>query len=61
LNKTGTGLDRKDNKKGYSINNVVPCCGRCNSTFMDNYRYEDRLILAETIKKIDEAAKNPKL
>jgi hypothetical protein len=24
------GLDRVDNSKGYSIDNVVPCCGTCN-------------------------------
>lgn len=25
------GLDRKDNSKGYSINNCVPCCKKCNT------------------------------
>ena len=25
-----TGLDRKDSSKGYSRDNVVPCCGPCN-------------------------------
>lgn len=24
------GLDRKDNTKGYTLSNVVPCCGKCN-------------------------------
>jgi hypothetical protein len=26
----GVGLDRQDNKKGYSLDNVEPCCGPCN-------------------------------
>lgn len=25
-----TGVDRKDNDAGYTIENVVPCCGICN-------------------------------
>ena len=26
----GIGIDRVDNSKGYTIENVVPCCHRCN-------------------------------
>jgi len=26
-----TGLDRKDNDKGYEVGNVVPCCHNCNT------------------------------
>jgi len=26
-----TGLDRKDNGKGYEVGNVVPCCFDCNN------------------------------
>ena len=26
----GMGIDRIDNNKGYVLNNVVPCCSRCN-------------------------------
>lgn len=28
---TYSGIDRKDNEKGYTIDNVVPCCISCNS------------------------------
>lgn len=30
LDETGRGLDRIDNSRGYSADNVVPCCGPCN-------------------------------
>lgn len=26
----GRSIDRKDNRSGYTLNNVVPCCGECN-------------------------------
>lgn len=26
----GSALDRIDNSKGYTIDNVLPCCGKCN-------------------------------
>jgi len=29
-NKTGSGLDRMDNDKGYEVGNVISCCMRCN-------------------------------
>ncbi len=30
LPECGSGLDRKDSTLGYSVNNCVPCCRRCN-------------------------------
>jgi len=29
--KYGSGLDRIDNTKGYTVDNVLPCCKQCNS------------------------------
>jgi len=30
LTATGVNLDRVDNSKGYTLDNVLPCCGDCN-------------------------------
>lgn len=37
------GLDRVDNAKGYTIDNVIPCCGTCN--------YAKRKMTVEQFKK----------
>lgn len=43
LNKNGSShnLDRKDNNKGYSIDNCVPCCWKCNEAKSSSYTYEE--------------------
>lgn len=51
---TGLGIDRIDNKKGYIITNVVPCCSRCN--FMKHVLSVDDFI--SHIKKILEFFNN---
>jgi hypothetical protein len=43
------GLDRKDNSKGYTLENVVTCCKFCNyakhtSTYEDFIKWLDRLV-----------------
>lgn len=35
------GLDRIDNDKGYTIDNVVSCCGDCNLTRGNRWTYEE--------------------
>jgi len=45
LNKTGSGLDRVNNSKGYELNNVVPCCKRCNMIKSDYLTYNQMLEL----------------
>ncbi len=36
-----TNLDRKDNNGPYSVDNVVPCCWRCNNAKSDKYSYTE--------------------
>jgi hypothetical protein len=35
VNPKGNGMDRVDSSKGYSKDNVVPCCRPCNTMKMD--------------------------
>lgn len=49
----GIGVDRKDNDKGYLINNCVPCCPRCN-------RMKSNLDLADFVEHISKIYKRRK-
>jgi hypothetical protein len=53
-NKVGNGLDRQDNSKGYSIDNVLPCCSSCN--MMKAFYTKDDFI--KQMKKIHEFKKD---
>ena len=44
------GLDRVDNEKGYSIDNVVTCCEQCNVA-KSTQTYEDFIQQANDIAK----------
>lgn len=37
----GHGLDRIKNDKGYSINNIIPCCKVCNTIRSNNLTVEE--------------------
>jgi hypothetical protein len=43
-------LDRKDNSLGYSKNNCVVCCGRCNRVKSNQFTYEQMLQIGALIK-----------
>ena len=53
LSKTGSGLDRINNEPSYAFNNVVACCVRCNRVFNLYFNYNQKLLLAEAIRKCD--------
>ena len=44
-----TGLDRKDSSKGYSRDNVVPCCFDCNSKKKD--KPYDQFVLEQNLSE----------
>ena len=48
------GCDRKNNDKGHTLDNVVPCCYTCNIVRNNNFSYEEMLVLGKTIKEIKE-------
>ena len=45
-------LDRKNNLKGYTKENAVPCCWNCNRLKSNIYSYEEFLILSPVLKYI---------
>lgn len=45
------GIDRKDNKKGYTLDNVAPCCTRCNSVKGQHLSFEEMKIAMAAIAK----------
>lgn len=49
------GLDRLDNSKGYDLDNVVPCCGRCNFmrlnlTLDEFYKHVKKILSYQEVK-----------
>jgi len=47
LPKAGSGLDRKDNNIGYTVENVVPCCTRCNKMKNSYLTYDEMVLIWE--------------
>jgi hypothetical protein len=48
----GIGLDRIDNSRGYEIDNVLPCCGFCNTIRSDKFSVPEMLEIASFIIKM---------
>lgn len=45
LPEAGSGIDRKDNSKGYIAGNCVPCCDTCNRTKNHFLSYEEMCVV----------------
>lgn len=52
LPEKGVGLDRLDNNTGYTAENVVPCCGVCNTARSDNFSHEEFIEIAAAIRSV---------
>lgn len=52
LPRTGLGLDRIDNSKGYSADNVLPCCTECNLVRGSNFTVDEMMILGKAVRII---------
>jgi hypothetical protein len=48
----GCNLDRKDNTKGYQVENCVVCCGFCNRIKNNHLSYEEMLCLRVALRAI---------
>jgi uncharacterized protein with PIN domain len=52
LRETGVGLDQIVPTKGYTTNNVVPCCKECNVVKSDYFTYEEMVEIGKLLKDI---------
>ncbi len=51
-NEDKISLDRIDNSRGHTKDNVVPCCRLCNTARMASFTHEETKLLGKTISKI---------
>jgi 5-methylcytosine-specific restriction endonuclease McrA len=61
LNCTGHALDRKDNSRKHTHDNVVPCCWSCNQVKGSRFTYEQMMLLAPSLRKIREESVTPRI
>ena len=50
----GYNLDRKDNAVGYSKENCVVCCSRCNRAKSDSFTHEEWVAMTAALKEFHE-------
>lgn len=45
------GLDRKNHNRGYTMDNVIPCCKECNGIRSNILTVEEMQVVARALKK----------
>lgn len=45
-------IDRKDNNKGYTLNNIILACDICNKVKSNIFTYKEMLQIGKTLKRI---------
>jgi hypothetical protein len=54
---TYNGIDRKDNDRGYTVKNSLPCCKTCNSVKSDRFTFEQMKKIGRVLQIINKAGK----
>ncbi len=52
LPNSGAGIDRMDNAKGYTVDNIFPCCNDCNIVKAHLLTHEEMIEVAKLLKSI---------
>lgn len=56
---TGSGLDRLDSSKGYTPDNVTPCCRDCNVAKSDRFTPDEMRVIGQAIADVKRRRKTP--
>ena len=51
-----SGIDRKDNIRGYDVTNCVPCCARCNFVKGANLSYGEMVEVGKILRRMKKGA-----
>jgi hypothetical protein len=49
---TGCGFDRLDNNGGYTVDNVVPCCGKCNQIKNKHLTHDEMIVAMRAVLEL---------
>ena len=59
LAETGRGLDRKEPRGDYTVENVVPSCGECNAFKNALFTHDEMLVIGRAVAEVKAARTTP--